>query len=89
MKKTVAKKKDKRRQINCRVRPDIYEQVEERARMRGYSSPVSYVMDLIYTDPDSPNGLVNIGRNNDLSRLEFMVSDMARDVKTLVKDLHR
>lgn len=57
--------------------------------MRGYSSPVSYVMDLIYTDLDSPNGLVNIGRNNDLSRLEFMVSDMARDVKTLVKDLHR
>ena len=57
--------------------------------MRGYSSPVSYVMGLIYTDLDSPNGLVNIGRNNDLSRLEFMVSDMARDVKTLVKDLHR
>ena len=28
--------------------------------MRGYSSPVSYVMDLIYTDLDSPNGLVNI-----------------------------
>ena len=88
MKKTVAKKISDGKST-AEVRPDIYEQVEERARMRGYSSPVSYVMDLIYTDLDSPNGLVNIGRNNDLSRLEFMVSDMARDVKTLVKDLHR
>ena len=44
--------KDKRRQINCRVRPDIYKASGRNEQMRGYSSPVSYVMDLIYTDLD-------------------------------------
>ena len=35
MREEDGRKKDKRRQINCRVRPDIYERVEERAKMRG------------------------------------------------------